>query len=449
MSTVLNFTGQLINPIVVYDNVTISATFAGNFKQGDNIVCQNVGRNPITCWNFLFPTNPNDAFINWGIGGEFLSGLTINQILNGPLFTNTQFTLTQTFEFTQMKGFQGGAQGRNSFYIIRPDQSQLSQGEFQLVGNSSGVLRSGNTNYANMPSFQYIVTNTDTTGTIVPGGVQVRSWNDYGVGGTDPTPTTGATMQLKMNVTLQIVCNTSNITSGICFNVCDTTRNFGNCVDTFTEACFDSVNRDNQAFIFTDAGCQLFFQDYLKSDGGPGPTAPLDAKFGQICSNLFPGVNLEPYRNAPPIQQEICACHLDPQIYINLQQSLEKDFPGSQLAAENKVCLFPECASSNYPSQGSGKVCPIPACFELASINNQGQVSGGLTVKQDCQKFLPPGSAHSPGNNGGVVQETKSWLEKNWVWVAIGVGLAIVLIIIVIILASSGKKKTPSPMPDI
>ena len=126
---------------------------------------------------------------------------------------------------------------------------------------------------------------------------------------------------------------------------------------------------------------------------------------------------------------------------------MARDFPGSQFAGEITQCLFPECVNSPYKSIHTGKVCPIPQCFELSSINNQGQFDGRIIVNQTCSSLKEPGSAHTPGQ---IFDDTKSWIEKHWVWVVVGVALVVVLIIIVLILsASGGSKKKKEKFPEV
>ena len=142
------------------------------------------------------------------------------------------------------------------------------------------------------------------------------------------------------------------------------------------------------------------------------------------------------------VERSICACHLNPQFYQNIQSSLNNEFPGSKLVAEPSRCLFPPCVDSSYKTNSTGKICPLPACVNIAAINNNGSITGGgariIQSGQDCANISKPG-----GGNEGPVEDTKTWIEKHWVWVVLGISLLIVLIIVILIViaAESNKKK--------
>ncbi len=212
-----------------------------------------------------------------------------------------------------------------------------------------------------------------------------------------------------------------NLDSDICLTTCSLSQNLTNCLPVYEQVCLKEKDSSDEYIVFGSTGCYDFFEKYIE-DKGPDPR--LDDLLTQLTQN-------------------VCACHLNPTIYKNLQEALEKDFPQSKLVAEPAECLFPPCPNFGLKSSQTGKICPLPACVNIAAINNNGTIKGGAKIIQDdkdCADITKSGSANSGGS--GAVEDIKNWIEKHWVWLSLGVGLFIIFVIIVAIVlaADSGKK---------
>ena len=314
MTTSFTFTGKLIVPLVVYNDVFLWSTTDTSFKTSTP-VCPNTntsGPPEARCYNYMF-TNPNDLPVSWDNNPALLAGLTINQVYSSPFFRNADIQIDQTYTFTQTAGLQQGIgvrgnNGRIQFYLLNQDQSQLGNETYLIIGTSGG----GATKYeAPGLNFQVRETSTNSGNLTSIYGVQAIAWND-----TSPIrfaePVQGAKMEMQMDVTLQVFCNTGNATSSPCLNLCtSTTAGLTQCLPLFTIACLNNQGTDGQAFIFGSTGCQSYFADYMSSDIGPGPSSDLDTAFTRICAARFPGATLDEYRNAGATGQQICGCHLN------------------------------------------------------------------------------------------------------------------------------------------
>lgn len=297
------------------------------------------------------------------------------------------------------------------------------------------------TNPNNTPSFKFTEDFNTTIGNINLSEtfltVQVNPWNN---GICDNQPVTGFGMIVNANITLSLSCNTpTELESGFCLEFCTELSNQVACYPTYREYCLSGANEN--LTIFGSTGCYQFFQDYIKDTG---PNSEIDTLLTGACSQKISG--LEAFNSETETVQNICACHLNPQFYNNIRTSLNNQIPGSKLIAEPAPCLFTPCVDSNFKSDVTGKICPLPACVNVASITNNGTVSGNNTITQsaNCADISAPGSANNPSGGGGGNTTTKTWWEQHWLWVILGIGLLIVLIIVIlVIIAAEGDKKKP------
>jgi hypothetical protein len=82
--------------------------------------------------------------------------------------------------------------------------------------------------------------------------------------------------------------------------------------------------------------------------------------------------------------KQLCACHFDQEVYDNYYNQLIQLYP--QLAnLATKQCLFPECTGVNlYKSYTmlNANVCPNISCINVSTLNNNGTISGGVTIDQ-------------------------------------------------------------------
>ena len=300
----------------------------------------------------------------------------------------------------------------------------------------------GSTTYClgnDCPSTEFSLSFTnDTYLTILPGfNIQVNPYNNgsatinYDVG--------TFTLEVVANISLFVSCQTGpELESDFCLTYCSTDANQELCYPQYRDFCLKEKAADGNINLFTNKSCDVFFEDYL---GNVGPKAEVDNYLLAACSQYK---NVDEFNAADSNIQDICACHLDKGIYDRLRDSLIAEFPGFKTVDENERCLFPPCASNatKWPTRDIGRFCRLPACINIASINNDGTIKGGTQINQNnaCQniKNQTGDPSQSPA------EETKSWLEKHWVWLALGLGILVVLIIVIlIILASEGNKKKP------
>ena len=280
----------------------------------------------------------------------------------------------------------------------------------------------------------------DTYLTILPGfSIQVNPWNNNGGISYDVGT---FTLEVVANISLFVSCQTGpELESDFCLTYCSTDTNQELCYPQYRDFCLKEKGADGNINLFTNKSCDVFFEDYL---GNVGPKAEVDNYLLAACSQYK---NVDEFNAADSNIQDICACHLDKGIYDRLRDSLIAEFPGFKTVDENERCLFPPCASNatKWPTRDIGRFCRLPACINIASINNDGTIKGGTQINQNnaCQNIK--NQTGDPGQSPS--EETKSWLERHWVWLTLGLGVLVVLIIVIlIILASEGNKNKPKKL---
>lgn len=256
------------------------------------------------------------------------------------------------------------------------------------------------------------------------------------------------TVDFILNISVEIDCSSSNnLQTSFCVNTCSDPANLQTCFNPYVQLCLVNTDINNEPILFSLANCQTYFENYLGSQG-PGPNQVIDNYLTPACTKKISidSNSTDGWNNQTPTIQKICACHLNPVFYQNLAKQIQTDFPGSQLAGENILCMFPPCATTVYKPNNIGKAC-LPACISLVDINNNGNV-GGITVNQNtnCDNITKKGGGNDPNSGGGGSggnTTPKSWIDRNWIWIVLGVSILLILIIVIIIIASSGTKKKP------
>jgi len=411
----------------------------------------------------IVPYNPDDMVIVWNTPNvgkipTVLNSITVNELkaLNIPasLFTRTfTFQITSGIQFSENTGnpninlgawgiLPGGNRG-NIFTTDIPTNNPL--------GTSDPAA---DIPYCNptigCPSYTIDISDSDVS----INTIQAIPWNNCGAISCQNYEVDQFGMTASMTITLSVTCIAElnlpdSLDTGFCYKYCS--ENQPLCKQSYQDFCFTPVSGATGAIgatgttnIFNSMGCYNFFADYIQNFG---PDGQIDTLLTPICIARFPGV--EKFQaSTNQYEQNICACHLNPQIYTNLQTSLENKFPGSQLISEPAACLFPVCVTSPYKSQNTEKTCPVPACVNIASITNNGQVGGNNIINQGvtgCANISAPGSGNNPPSNGGGNTTPKSWWEQHWLWVILGIGLLVILIIVILIIlaAEGGNKKKP------
>ena len=385
--------------------------------------------------------NPFTENINWDttVPTE-LNNVTLTQI--NKLNLNYQMRIDYVYKITSGNQFfiSGGIPTIN-LQIYQPDVSIVNllftanlQTKNTLGGGANTTTYCSQVNPTDCPSttFSQTITNSNFPD---PSDyfIQVNPWNN----GARNYNVTNFTLEVVANISLTVSCQTGpELESDFCLTYCSTDANQELCYPQYRDFCLKEKGADGNINLFTNKSCDVFFEDYL---GNVGPKAEVDNYLLAACSQYK---NVDEFNAADSNIQYICACHLDKGIYDRLRDSLIAEFPGFKTIDENERCLFPPCVSNatKWPTRDIGRFCRLPACINMASINNDGTIKGGTQITQACQniKNQTGDPSQSP------TEEAKSWLEKHWVWLTLGLGiLAVLIIVILIILASEGNKKKP------
>jgi hypothetical protein len=415
-----NFTGAVI--VNLYNDVQLSANPPGIADPYISVI--NFGLQPII-WA---DPKPPDLILN-----QTPFGLVNN------LTGFREITFSPTFKF--VTGLQ------NYGDSTRPVSEIIFNNEVQVARPAAiGIQGTAVYNGINLP-FQNIATSEIGNDQ----QITIFIWNSGGdIICSDnivlcQNPVAEFTLNLVLEVTISILCEGIGLENGICTNIClPTAGNFTNanrCLPDYLDYCF-TPGLTGIDVIWTNNACQTFIREYIQE---VNPLASIDEKLTSLCETQVPGVNV--FRTLPQNQQDLCGCHLNPEIYANLRRDLQNEFPGSILAGEIAPCLFPGCVDSDFKSTVTTKTCPVPQCINIASINNNGNIQGGGNIIQNdknCQDLAKKGSGNDPSGNN---PQEKSWLDKYWYWLVIGIGLVVILIIVILIVIAgeSNKKKSGNP----
>jgi len=383
--------------------------------------------------------NPFNQPIKWNSAvPSVIQNLSINEI--AQLDIDYNFNLNYLFTVKEAQQFyQCGAKTYLNMNIYRPAPT-----DFILTYNFEALNSPGS-----QGDLQYCTSTTcptfNTGEQITPGNfptseaydIQLIPWNST----CDFFSIENLTFEIVTNISLIVSCSTpEELNSDFCFNFCTFNEdNLKNCYPAYRNYCLINTRDPSNINIFTNQNCLEFFEDYFAQ---VGPNATTDNDLENACSLKFPFPSIDAYDNADRNVQNICACHLPQEIYDNLRNSLINQFPGFQAFPIDERCLFPNCASSNFSTIKIGKACSLPACINLASVTNDGNLKGGVNINQNDQCLDLKNGTFNNGGGGGTVEEIKTWIDKYWVWLVIGIAILVVLIIIIlVVLAGEGNKK--------
>ena len=380
-----------------------------------------------------------DDIINWeGTIPASLNGITVNNL--SELFgdSNTA-SINVDYNFIIKTGNQTTAcNGRPkinlNMYLAGSGSNQFfSTNVASLSPQCSGICSMSYPYNGQFPNYVFTTNNE-----VIIGNYDVKAvpWNDNV--GCDNYDAGSMTIEAFVKITLTVSCSTpTELNSQFCFDYCSQPNNQQSCYPQYRNYCLVDKDTSGDINIFTNRTCQEFFQDYFANQG---PNSETDNDLENACSRKFPTV--DEYNQGTTEEQNICACHLPQQIYDNLRNSLINQYPGFQYVPENERCLFPPCPSSDYKTVAIGKVCALPACINIASVTNDGNLKGGVNINQNNACIDVKNGTFNNGGGGGTVEEVKTWIDKYWVWLVIGIAILVVLIIIIlVVLAGEGNKK--------
>jgi hypothetical protein len=120
-----------------------------------------------------------------------------------------------------------------------------------------------------------------------------------------------------------------------------------------------------------------------------------DSAITNLCSNL--GVNASNYTNytngsEPSLDRnikELCACHLQPEVYQNFWQSITNELTFLSNSSFSPKCYFPACGAINLYKPGDMTGCPSINCLNFTSLTGTGVVNGliSITGANQCEQF--------------------------------------------------------------
>lgn len=252
-------------------------------------------------------------------------------------------------------------------------------------------------------------------------------------------------MQVNLTVvaTLTTTCGGDNLNTGLCYSYCNTnlsttyTDNYNICKPAYLDYCFN----DNTKSVSNI--CTSFVKNYVSQ---VGPDNDVDCYLNKYCTGKYTNLGtLDNTKNAN--DRILCGCQMNEAEYTNFaNQIFDQGVSGLGISATHlglsNRCLYPLCGSQiGIPTKSIGKACKVPQCLNITSINNNGTIDGGVSVKQTskCSNVTQntSGGGGGSGNGGGSGTGTgngsdtdKTFMEKYW-WIFV----VLIIIIIIIIFA--------------
>ncbi len=427
-------------------NLTFTGTVTQNIytQQSVGPTVPNTLPNPTNgdYFTFNFSTLP----INWGANPppSTVRNSNVEQLVNnlGGLFRTISFSPSVIISSGQQTYTYGGQATALTYlqigYANTTQTARVVPPQPGETGTATYAPPSIITTFPNIP--------LDDIGAAVTLIVNVYNDNCGGLVGCQH-PVTGFTMDVVLTINLTLLCEGVGLESTVCSKYCEVRDNLQVCYPDFVNYCLQP-GLNGQLVIGSSTSCQEFFKDYIAD---VGVDATLDTALKTYCSKYSGFDTLLDVNGQRNTQSEIdlCACNLNQTIYDNLRESLIRAFPAYAGVPEDERCLFPECVDSPFKNTSTTQVCVVPNCINIASINNNGTVVGGITIRQStgaCANIVggtgATGATGATGSNGGNGTGEKSFWEKYWLWILLGGGLLIVLIIVILIIiaAESGKK---------
>jgi hypothetical protein len=189
-------------------------------------------------------------------------------------------------------------------------------------------------------------------------------------------------MKCNIQIDLNLYCNIySNFNSQICKNFCLSPFN-ESCSQLIVNNCFTKQGNSTLAPIFDD---KTMCQDWITENISKGGSSIIDDNISNICLSL--NIDGSNYDKNGFLIQNLCSCHLSPEIYDTYYSELATKIPGLNLTnIGNARCIFPGCSVSEYPTVnilGTGK-CPTAPCIQGIEINNNGTFNGGVNINSTC-----------------------------------------------------------------
>ena len=340
-----------------------------------------------------------------------LNNQTISQVLSNPAYHDTKINLVSP-RFTGNHGYDCGAGTWVNLSMY--GQNGTNQGSFDYTDNRSGSITTYfliSQSVRNPPPLDHYTVSFGRIDQICAN----YAFNN---------------MQLSYTINLQVgMCNSKSIDNPQCVNYCITNPNI--CKNDYIDYCFSYTNNDPTTMPIgsnTPSGtvCRNFVQNN-------GPVVEFDNGLKTYCAAKYKGKGFGDLFNDPNNQPDIdlCACHMPEEQYQSFAQEIFKTYEGFGSIGLINQCLVPQCASGGFKSTITTKTCPLPACLNIVTFNNDGTFNNSdVTINQtsDCANIKPVGGG---GGGGG----------GDWTWLWIALAIIAVIIVLIVIFALSVKYK--------
>jgi hypothetical protein len=244
-------------------------------------------------------------------------------------------------------------------------------------------------------------------------------------------PSPDYTFIFTLIIHLNANCSGKNFENSFCQNYC--LINPLTCYYGYIDYCFPKNVEPSQMPIGSSVICQNFVENYI---GTNGPRSEFDNGLTRYCTKYK---NFGDLFNSNQTDQQLCACHMDPKLYEQFADELNKKYNGFENILINQ-CLVPKCISSPFKSETTHATCPLPACLNIVNFDNNGNfVNSCVDINQTgCTNITP--------KNGGNICGTQSLM---WLWILLAIlAFVFILIIIIILLVVVYKHKKKSSIPS-
>ena len=319
-----------------------------------------------------------------------LQGKSIAEVLN-RYSSQSGFTLSLNFDIIS------GAQqcsGSNTITFLICNSSNSCR--------TASINNSTNTNYKGLSASSGSINIRPSTLSVISENCNVTNFQ-----GT-----------ITFNFSFEISCCGGITSNPLCIQYCDNSISSNKpdscCLEYYNSTCF----KDSPSSI--NPKCVNFYETYSSNFGG---NSNLDDLLNNYCKKYSSIKDL--LENATTDDIKLCSCHLSLSQYENYANELDKLYPSLSNLGIPNICLFEQCVfpgikTASIPRSG----CPLPACIEVASFNNNGTFDGNVTIKQSAKCAQITGGT---GTNGGNTNN-----QSNTRLIIIALIFVIIIILIII-----------------
>lgn len=406
--------------------------------------------------NYLFPRDLNflNNQITWNTPvPNPLQSRTLNDLINNPLVK-----LSYSINVKVSGGQTANVQSRPTVDMYFTDGNNGTYFKRYQASPGSG--------YPIFPEMRYYEVNDSFTeapfvdgpcsGRICPITYPTRlsltAYNREGTPGFLCYAALQFSVELTLTISVSIECSGDALNSSLCGqNYCLIPGNYDTCFDDMSQYCLNPNNPE----IINSETCQTYFSNILTSRG---PRREVDDLLNQYCQRKFNGFR-DLFEKGTAIEQDICACHMQPEQYQTLVDQIQRDYTGLPAALlGNPKCLLPQCNRSSFKSIDiGGPQCASPACLNISSFTNEGNFSDSIVniIQQgECVNVKPretptptptPSPTPSPSPNPNPTPSPSPSPTNTFQNILIIVGIilfTVILVTIIVIVVSRLRQST-------